>query len=910
MQPRPITAADAGSTSGTGPGGQTVVSGTPTVGSTVPVLCAKSSPAPPGVLVVTGTFVATLVVEVSSNGGVTWNQVVMTPVGETAAVTTITVPGTVTFPIDGITNARARCTAYTSGTALVALKPGYALPLPVQTRLSVTPGITQNLLIWGEIPGATGYNVYSGATPGSETLLAGNQAGPTYTDGSLTANSAHSYYVTVVNANGESLPSNEVTGVVLPSAPTSLGATGSASQIALAWTAPAGGAVSYNIYRGLSAGNEYPIHIANTTGVSYNDTTDLVYGTTYFYVVRAINAGGRSVVSNEVSATATGQAAPTSLAISASGSGSLSLTWVAAAGATTYNLYRGLSAGNQATAPVATGLTGTTFTDTGLTNGTTYYYKMTAVSSVGQSVKSNEASAAAGGVAPATPANLAAFGGVGGAYVQWSASAGALTYDLQSSPDGTTWTDLSLAQGGTSFADPTGHANYRVRATSLGGNSAYQANPGAAAGPPLANSLAWLRGVIGFTVGMWSTQDGTGNNATQATGGRQMAAAAGVLGGKAVVRSADAGRSMNFANILPLAASFTLGVLYKLSDQTGPNHAFCGNAAADTAVYVVLDGTAPDKPAYGIWHPGGTAVNQLVSTAGQGNPQTNWVLAFVTVMENPSPNSGGPVYNAAWYLNNVCGGISKTFDALNPGSATLTFGGPQNNPVLGFVGDCAEVFVTGSVPTAAAINNTINMVNATYGLTLTPFAKQVLFVGDSITAGGKATTGGGSFASLLSASSVNRYYVNTGEPTGTTANIISVLASRLYPYTSCGVATTCVIMLGTNDLSTSVAGTTIWANIQTIIAGLRANGASKVVLFTCLPCGGGAVETQRQVVNNAIRASGTSVADAIADVETISMGAAGANTNTTWYNADTIHPNDTGHANLETLLATVIGPIW
>lgn len=301
MQPRPITAVDAGSSSGTGSGGQTIVTGTPTVGSAVQVSCAQSSPAPPGIVVIAGTFVGTLVIETSYNGGVTWNGTIMVPVGETTPVTSITTPGTIIADIEGATNARVRCTAYTSGTAMVSLKPGRALPLPIQTRLSVTPGITQNLLIWGAIPGATGYNVYSGTAAGTETLLAGNQAGPTYTDSGLTANTTHYYYVTVVNANGESLPSNEVIGVVLPSAPTSLAATGSASSIALTWVAPTGGAVSYNVYRGTAAGAEAPLHIANVTGLAYTDTLNLVFGTTYFYVVRAINAGGRSVVSNEVS---------------------------------------------------------------------------------------------------------------------------------------------------------------------------------------------------------------------------------------------------------------------------------------------------------------------------------------------------------------------------------------------------------------------------------------------------------------------------------------------------------------------------------------------------------------------------------------------------------------------------------
>jgi hypothetical protein len=85
-------------------------------------------------------------------------------------------------------------------------------------------------------------------------------------------------------------------------------------------------------------------------------------------------------------------AAPTGLSASA-GNSQVSLTWTASSGATSYNVYRGTTAGGESTTAIATGLTGTTYTNTGLTNGTTYYYKVAAVNSVGTSGMSNEASA-------------------------------------------------------------------------------------------------------------------------------------------------------------------------------------------------------------------------------------------------------------------------------------------------------------------------------------------------------------------------------------------------------------------------------------------------------------------------------------------------------------------------------------
>src|SRR5580704_7187425 len=74
------------------------------------------------------------------------------------------------------------------------------------------------------------------------------------------------------------------------------------------------------------------------------------------------------------------------------GNGSVALTWTASAGATSYSIYRGTASGGEGTTPVAT-TTSNSFTDTGLTNGTTYYYKVTASNSAGTSALSSEVSA-------------------------------------------------------------------------------------------------------------------------------------------------------------------------------------------------------------------------------------------------------------------------------------------------------------------------------------------------------------------------------------------------------------------------------------------------------------------------------------------------------------------------------------
>jgi lysophospholipase L1-like esterase len=76
----------------------------------------------------------------------------------------------------------------------------------------------------------------------------------------------------------------------------------------------------------------------------------------------------------------------------------VNLSWTAGSGATSYNLYRAAESGGEGTNPVVTGITGTTYTDTNLNSGTTYYYQVVAVNGSGPTGYSPEAHATTTGV--------------------------------------------------------------------------------------------------------------------------------------------------------------------------------------------------------------------------------------------------------------------------------------------------------------------------------------------------------------------------------------------------------------------------------------------------------------------------------------------------------------------------------
>jgi len=98
-------------------------------------------------------------------------------------------------------------------------------------------------------------------------------------------------------------------------------------------------------------------------------------------------------------------AAPTALSATA-GNAQVSLAWTAGSGATGTNVHRGAATGGPYTT-VATNVAGTSFADTGLANGTTYFYVVTGTNSLGESPDSNEASAT-----PVLPPTVVTFNSV------------------------------------------------------------------------------------------------------------------------------------------------------------------------------------------------------------------------------------------------------------------------------------------------------------------------------------------------------------------------------------------------------------------------------------------------------------------------------------------------------------------
>ena len=174
-------------------------------------------------------------------------------------------------------------------------------------------------------------------------------------------------------------------------------------------------------------------------------------------------------------------AAPASLNATA-GNGQVALSWTASAGATSYNVKRSLVSGGSY-APV-TSVTTTNYTDTGLTNGTTYYYVVTASNASGESGNSPEKSATPNLTPPAAPTNLTASAGNQQVALSWTAASGAVGYNLKrATASGGPYGAVATGLGTTSYNDTTvsnGTTYYYVVTAMNGGGESPNSNQASA----------------------------------------------------------------------------------------------------------------------------------------------------------------------------------------------------------------------------------------------------------------------------------------------------------------------------------------------------------------------------------------------------------------------------------------------
>ncbi len=349
---------------------------------------------------------------------------------------------------------------------------------------------------WNSRPEATYYKLFRGKENDvTKARLLATTPDTSYDDtGALPPGTVYWYWVKTVTvlSNGSREESDFSSGdwgkinLAIPPAPTGLVASDGAytGKVRLAWN-PSTGATQYKVFRSTSSSSGAAALISQgITGTSYDDTSALP-GTTYWYWVKAGNSAGDSDFSNGDAGYAKEEVvrppAPTGLSASdGTYDTKVRVTWNGSPGASEYKVYRAVSSDSTAAVLFGLGITGTSFDDSSVEPGKTYWYWVKASNSAGDSGFSNGNDGYAKEAnPPAAPAGLTATDGTFTDKVQvtWSASTGATKYKLFRNTSNNSGTAGLIGQdiAATSFDDTSAQQGttywYWVKAGNSGGDS-------------------------------------------------------------------------------------------------------------------------------------------------------------------------------------------------------------------------------------------------------------------------------------------------------------------------------------------------------------------------------------------------------------------------------------------------------
>jgi titin len=301
----------------------------------------------------------------------------------------------------------------------------------------------------------------------------------------LNPNQRYYFRLQAANDTGHSTTTPVKNGTTLPADPSNLVAAGySASQIDLGWTNNSS-ADGVMIERSADGGATFTQIGTVGPGVNfYADQANLSAGASYTYRVRAYNVSGTSNYSSSVGAVAvaTVPLAPTGLVAVGFSTSQINLQWTnQAVNADTIEIKRSTD-GIHFTSLATVAGTVTSYADTKtLTANATYYYRVRAVNSAGQSSYSNVANTTAAIGTPLAPTSLTATG-INGSQINlaWINQAGnADGVIIERSADGVNFAQIAEVDAtATAYQDTNGLTAkakyyYRIRAVNIGGSSAY-----------------------------------------------------------------------------------------------------------------------------------------------------------------------------------------------------------------------------------------------------------------------------------------------------------------------------------------------------------------------------------------------------------------------------------------------------
>lgn len=257
------------------------------------------------------------------------------------------------------------------------------LKTPVSSLTAQSASYGSIKLAWAASSGADYYEIYratssTGTYSLIKTLAASAQ---TYTDAGITTGKLYYYKIRAYAQIGSSKVFNGYSAIVsakpVPAVPASfMVVSASYNSIKLSW-APVAGATGYKIYRATSSTGTYSL-LRTTTATSYTNIY-LTTGKAYYYKIRAYRTVGTASFYSGYTAslgTRPVPAVPAAFTVTSYSATSIKAAWSAVSGGSGYEVWRATSSTGAYSFLKST--TATSLTDTGLTTGRYYYYKVRA----------------------------------------------------------------------------------------------------------------------------------------------------------------------------------------------------------------------------------------------------------------------------------------------------------------------------------------------------------------------------------------------------------------------------------------------------------------------------------------------------------------------------------------------------
>lgn len=403
----------------------------------------------------------------------------------------------------------------------------------------------------------------------------------------------------------------------------------------------------------------------------------------------------------------------------------------------------------------------------------------------------------------------------------------------------------------------------------------------------IANCSLWLQAETGAytdagttlatnsqTVQQHNDQSGNTRHASQATSGSRPTYIASAINSKPALRFSS--KNLQTTSFFGSGWNSAFTIFVVANRTSGSSVVVAASSNSVSGIYVGQD-TTP------TCFTGTLSRNRWRSVNGRNTPLATHVQMF---------RFNG---SSARHAVNGRGRTVATTGTMNL-SGALSIGALSSGGGFAWPGDIAEIIVYQAALTDQQVSDVEDFLYTRYGLSQ-QLAPVVVFDGDSITAGQGTTT---AYPSRTMTAVTTASWLNLGVSGQTIATMNTNRAENVEPLYRSDAPSGSIVCLfgGTNDLYGVTTSATVITALQAYAAGVKAVGL-KCLVGTILPRSNAGIaadfETKRQAVNTAIRTNTGAWHDGVMDFAADTrIGDAGDELDTTYYQADKVHPNDTG----------------